>query len=351
LWFDEQESDDPPQDRSPWEQPGWYREAETWMSGKLEGLGIQATGSVQQFKAGVPVSCILRVATLDGQVYFKAAYQKPPGEARMSSLVAERWPEIAPRPLAIDEKRNWMLFPDFRMKKDNRAPLESYPEFARTLGAMQFESVGEMEEWKAHGCPDMGLDFLLGRNGEADALYAEAEPLLSSGKAALDSQEMSDLQTAIDSARRDCKALEKFGIPECLTHLDYRPDNWYFEAGKCRVMDWADVALTHPFMGMCGTLSFLDTHGTGEPGLSNAEAVDPALRKRMAESYLSAFESLGTPELLAEALERAYPVYALFRLYWVARELRYVESQGPHYLEMRNLLKATARTLIAAAAD
>lgn len=345
-WLEERESGTVSPLRSPWEQPGWYREAEQWMTEKLVGQGIQATGSVQQFKAGWPVSCLLRVATSEGQVYFKAAYDKPPGEARITSALAGRWPEIVPKPMATDEDRNWMLFSDFAMKKQNRVPAERYPEFGRVLGRMQVESMDEQQTWRELGCPLMDLDFMAERAGRAEGLIKDSEPLLTSGRDALDETEMEGLRASIAEAREVCAQLGEFGIPSALSHLDFRPDNWFVEDKACRVFDWADAALTHPFMAICHTLEFFRAYGTGEPGREDAALIDDASLAALREEYLSAFSAYGSSEALGEALEQAIRVFPLFRLLAVAFEMQHLEPQGPHDRVMRNLLKQQARSLV-----
>jgi hypothetical protein len=161
---------------------------------------------------------------------------------------------------------------------------------------------------------------------------------------------MVSFKQAIDIAREACAELAAFAIPDSLAHLDYRPDNWFVEDGKCRVMDWADVAVTHPFMSLCQSLNFLDQHGTGEPGRADGTPFDESSRAAMVEAYLENFEGHATPEDLARALKVAERAFPLFRICCIAFELQYLEKEGPHNLEVRNLLKQAARTWISAAA-
>lgn len=347
-WLDERERGEVSPLRSPWERAGWYSEAEQWITDRLVELGIQATGSVQQFKAGSPVSCLLRVATARGQVYFKAACRKPPGEARLTSALAERWPDIVPSPLATDETRNWMLMRDFAMKKHNRVPPDRYPDFGRLLGEMQVEAVNDGERWKKSGCPVMDLGFLSEQEGHASELLDGVKPLLSGGREPLADSEMDLLESSVAEARNACRSLEELGIPTTLAHLDYRPDNWFVEGDSCRVVGWADAALTHPFMAISYTLDFFRTHGTGEPGRPDAKPVVPAMQDAIRDAYLSAFHRYGSDDELRHALGLAGNVYPLFRLLYIAFEMQHLEGQGSHARALRNLLRQEARRLISA---
>jgi hypothetical protein len=345
FWLREQESQKPAALRSPWETPGWYEEAEQWFTDRLVEQDIQAKGSIQQFKAGVPVSCILRVATVQGQVYFKAAYSKPPGEARLTRILAEQWPDLVPRPLAVDEDRNWMVMPDFRMKKDNRVRQEHYPEFMRVLGSFQAEASERLDQWSDLDVPIMDLEFLVDSEGAARPLLEDAEAILTTGNRPLDQSEMERLGAATEGARQACKALAGPGIPNSLAHMDFRPDNWFVEEGRYRVLDWADTIVTHPFMSMCQSLDFIGQHGTAEPGQTGARPVSIDLTDAMQEAYLGVFENFASPTELNEALNLARTAYPLLRLCLIAFELKHVEGEGPHNLQVRNLLKRTARSM------
>lgn len=347
VWLQERESGKVPEQRSPWEREGWYREAEQWVTDKLVSLGIQASGSIQQFKAGWPVSCLLRVSTVQGQIFFKAAYPKPPGEAAITAYMASQWPDLVAEPLAVDAKRNWLLMRDYAVRKENRVPQARYPEFARALGNLQCEAMERVEELNEAGCPQLGAEFLADGGGRAAELNDLVKPLLTSGKDALSEQEMEALASAMEELRRQAHVLSQPGLPDSLVHLDYRPDNWFVEGDKCRVMDWADVAISHPFMALCQTLDFFETHGTGEPGSEQAEPVNAEQVNAMVAAYLSAFAEHGSEESLSATLETCRRVYPLLRLYTIAQEFQYLEAQGPHHLAMRNLLKQHARSMIA----
>jgi hypothetical protein len=87
-WLVERERGKIPALRSPWQVPGWFRKADHWIQFQLDRLGMQPTGDVQQYRVGWNVSCLLRVPTSRGWVYFKAGYAKPPTEAKLTEALA-----------------------------------------------------------------------------------------------------------------------------------------------------------------------------------------------------------------------------------------------------------------------
>ncbi len=332
--------------RAPWERPGWFRKAEQWVTDRLIENGTQVSGSVQQYKAGWPTACLLRVSTVRGNVYFKAAYSKPPGEARLTPILAEHWPDMVVSPLAVDEQRNWMLMRDFRIKHENKSGQERYPDFARTLGQFQVEAMEKMDTWRALSCPVMDLAYLRDEDGRAGRLVERMIPVLAEDPEPFDAEEIGKLQDAIAASRPWCDELQRFDIPDSLAHLDFRPGNFFVEKDKCRVIDWADVAVTHPFMALCRTLDFFEQHGSGEFIDPQADPLDEEVMDAVREAYLSAFSgNLQQPDL-GKAFESARAVFPLFWFLYTAAQCQIIEPRSPQGDILRNLAKVKARNLI-----
>ncbi|MGH8034158.1 MAG: hypothetical protein ACREO9_02950, partial [Lysobacterales bacterium] len=160
-WLLDRERATTPRLRPPFNRPGWFASADHWIHFQLDKLGVQVTGSVQQFRVGWNASCLLWVPTSEGDVYFKAGYAKPPGEARMTLALAKKWPELVTQPMAADLERNWMLNRDFKLQGSTIPPASRLPGFARAIAAMQAESGSSLEEWETLGCPRHDLDYQL----------------------------------------------------------------------------------------------------------------------------------------------------------------------------------------------
>ena len=346
AWLKERESRVISKLRAPWLQPGWYKEAEHWFSSKLVELGIQATGSTQQFKGGVPNACLLRAATARGDVFFKASYAKAPGEARLTSRLAERWPDHVPAPLAADESRNWMITSDFRIMGENMPGVEHLAGFAGTLGRLQVESMEDLQSFVDLGCPNRNLDFLCNRDDRANPQATSMVPVLKGGKTPLDDAELKSLEKAFASARDECEKLESFDIPDSFSHLDYRPDNFFVENNTIKIIDWADVAITHPFMAFCRTLEYLAPFAKQGENLEGFESLSEENLEEMRAAYLESFKHLGSEDGLRQAFDCAQKVFTLFYFHYLADQLQVIELATPHGQRLQFLLCGQARKLI-----
>ena len=349
LWLKERESGLIPGLRSPWMLPGWYKEAEQWFSSKLVELGIQATGSTQQFKGGVPSACLLRTATGNGHIFFKASYAKQPGEARLTRLLAERWPEHVPAPLAVSEPHNWMISRDFKITTDNMPGVNDLAEFSATLGRLQLESINDLQSFSDMGCMNRNLEFLCNADGSANAQATGAVPVLKGGKVPLVDEELKNLEKAFALARDECKKLQAYEIPDSFSHLDYRPDNFFVEDNVVKIIDWADVAIAHPFMSLCRTIDYLELYTQEGESLEGFETLSREHLEEMQSAYLKEFEKFESIERLNEAFNIARKVFTLFYFHYLIDQLQVVEAGTPHGQRLQFLLCGQARKMIAQA--
>ncbi|MDX1554987.1 MAG: phosphotransferase [Xanthomonadales bacterium] len=347
AWLAEQESGVIPELRPPWLTPGWYKQAEAWIGERLMKAGIQMSGSVQQFKAGWPSACLLRVRTVQGQYFFKAAYAKPPGEARLTQVLAGLWPDIVPEPFAVDQERNWMLMPDYGVTRDNQPGHGDYAKFATTLGRFQLEATSHMDTWLKLGCPVMDLGFMQNKDGRAGMLMERVRHALSGSPEPLDEQEIDQLHRAVEQARARCAALAGFSLPDTLSHLDFRPDNFFLSEGKCRLIDWADVAVTHPFIALCQTFHFFDKFEGEDSERHQQYQPDPATREAMERAYLEAFSGILPQAKAAEAFELAMSVMDYFWFLYTASQLEIIEPGSVLADAQHHRARTTARALIA----
>lgn len=349
AWLREKASGSTPGQRSPWQRQGWLSEAGSWIHSQMKGLGMEPPVGIAQFKAGLERSCVLQVRSNDGDMWFKAAYQRPPGEARLTSALCKKWPEIVTTPFVVDAERNWLFMPDFRQEGGERPEPDTYPEFAAALGRLQFESLSFLDEWRELDCPDFSVNALQERRGISEELYQRVESRLGEGVNPLDEAQRAELHEAIDLLRNGCGRLAEFGIPDTLTHLDFRADNFYVYAGHCRIFDWGDVAITHPFFALAYALHLYRTADAPDLGFRHAAVIDDRLVHGMRDRYISQFSALAPPERLEEALDLACAVFPLFDFLNGASELQYFEPGGQQQLNLLHSLRQRARTLLIAA--
>ena len=349
AWLRDASSGSIPPLRSPWERKGWLSEAGSWIHEKMQDLGMPPPVGISQFKAGLQRSCVLRVRTNDGDLWFKAAYQRDPGEGRLTLALSQKWPEVVTSPLVVDAERNWLLMPDFHREGGGRPEPDTYPEFAAALGRLQFESVPFLEDWRSMGCPDFSLAAIEDPKGISETLYQQIEPRLSEGVNPLEEAELAELNPAMDMLRNGCGRLAEFGIPDTLTHLDFRADNFYVRDGTCRIFDWGDVAITHPFFALAYALHLNRTADAPELGFRQATVISDRLVQGMKDRYLAEFSELLPLERLEEALDLACAVFPLFDFLNAASELQYFEPGSPQHHNLLHSLRQRARTVIIAA--
>src|SRR5258708_28385038 len=62
--------------RPAWSRPGWFTEAEAWILGSLASAGYQVLSPIESMR-NWGISCVLRIKTDRGLVYFKVASSRP----------------------------------------------------------------------------------------------------------------------------------------------------------------------------------------------------------------------------------------------------------------------------------
>jgi hypothetical protein len=147
--------------RAPWAARGWFQAAEGWLRGSLDALGDAATGPVQQVQLW-ELSCILRVPTVHGDVWFKASRDSPlfVNEAVITRELAGLFPDHVPAPLAVDAERRWMALPDFGAELGWDAPVEVREDVLRTFARLQVRAAPQVDRLLGAGCLDRRLAWL-----------------------------------------------------------------------------------------------------------------------------------------------------------------------------------------------
>lgn len=92
---------------APWQHEGWFADATSWISSKLAGIA-----EIEQYRVWSG-SSLLQVDAGGGRYFFKGVPDIFHREAVVTSLMADRFPEVVPAPVAIDEWRGWILLEDF----------------------------------------------------------------------------------------------------------------------------------------------------------------------------------------------------------------------------------------------
>jgi len=343
-WFQEQELDKVPENRPPFHRPGWFDQADHWIQFQLDRLGIQVTGSVEQFRQGWATSSLLRVPTNRGWIYFKASYNAPPGEAVLTDKLAQQWPHLVHRPLVIDAQRNWMLNRDFRAEDKEPDILAQLPDFARKLASWQIDSRQSLPTWKALGVREVSLETFQQFCLQPDTWRQRWQE----GGGGLSDAEWYSLAGTLKKVNDVCEVLANTGIASTLVHTDFRSDNMVITDGEHYLLGWSDPIIAHPFVILGRFFTDFRASSRGDYNNPATMKISDALYQKTIDAYLEPFaaESSRADLLLAlaasEKLDRVWTMMrALYRLDWI-------EAMSPHYMIQVVRLQNSARHLIAA---
>ena len=344
LWLEDASRAKPPRNRLPWERPGWFRTAADWFTHQLETHHIQVTGSVQQLRAAWQSSAILRVRTSVGDHFLKAAYAAPPNEAALTLALSERWPELVPKPVSVDTRRDWLISADYRGNDPALMAAEDYARIARSLAELQVESTEELDRWRKVGCVNRGPDILFDFLGGFDRLH----PLLRNGRSPFDNGEMSLLNIKINGLKDKCQKLSDYRIPDTLVHADFGPSNVYRREQGYWLTDWADSIIANPLFSLAWFIQAyrLDGQRRSDPGDSPEAVIE-----RVTEAYLAPFEAcIPRPEGLRDALDLAADLSEVCRLQRWFELLPLLEPNSRAFRRVEQAIRKTCRLWAAEAA-
>ncbi len=279
-----------PAARTAWERPGWYRRAAEWISATLATLGYQQTGPVEQVKTWF-LSCVLRVPTDQGLVYFKALIDVPElaNEALVTAPLARLFPLEVPAPLLVDAERRWMLSPDLGPPMSDlglTSPAAARARMQAAFARLQQAAAPHCAELLASGWPDWRLP----------RLAAELEVLLSDGALAdIDPEQQQALRAAAPRLKTICERLAGANIPPSIGHGDLHLANVVQRGEKYCFFDWDSASITHPFLDQ------VDIY----------HEVDLSVQQQLRDSYLEQWRDYEPMDRLVALWMLARPLYTL----------------------------------------
>jgi hypothetical protein len=319
----EMESNAVPEYRQPWERCGWYTRAMSWIEDSLHRLGIQLTEPPEQVKWW-SLSCVLRLATTQGNVYFKANAKQPlfTPEHVFLTYMAKRFPERVPSVLAAESSEGWMLVADSGEKLGWDLPIEHRVELLRTFGDVQLQMVSRSAELLALGCPDRRPEKLL----------PLIEPLIQDelviGR--LTQEELSDLRRYLPAIIEMCERISTYAVPSTIVHGDLHMGNAARnKEGLITFFDWTDACVAHPFMDMIHIF----------------HEKDPLIRAKLRDAYLDLWTGFESMERLQELWSLCEVVHAIYHTVSYQSILHHTEVRsrdelvGAPSFHLRNLLR------------
>jgi hypothetical protein len=292
-----------------WTDPGWRAEADAWIHEQLAGLGLQSVGEIEQPHVH-PWSTVLRVATVTGDVYFKANASSPSHEAALVTRLAARRPDCVPPLLAADLERDWMLMADagtkLRELVAGERALTRWLDVLPRYAGLQIDLVPDADDLVALGVRDLRLAVL------PDRIEAALDEV-----AGFPADELHRLHGALPRVREMCDELASFGVPETIQHDDLHDGQVFLRDDRYVFLDWGDACVSHPFFTMAVTLDGVIAWG-----------VDDVEGSEATESYRDAY--LEPFEVVAETAGRVAACTIARRLGWLCRAVNgHLEGSEP----------------------
>jgi hypothetical protein len=282
-------------DELPWEAAGWRARAERWIGGRIDALGLEPAGPVEDVKFR-PWSAVLRTPTSGGDLYFKANLPALANEPELTRLLHRICPDRVLGVLADEPDEGWMLQADggpvMASRLEGAEVVSGWEGMLRLYADVQVRAAGHVGELLDAGAPDRRLPQL-GR------LLEELGTERHAHLAGL----VGDLAAELDGR----------GLPASIDHSDLNAWNVLAPGDRYVFFDWHEASVTHPFFSMVvATRALAHTHGV-EPGSADG--------LRLRDAYLDAWAGYGSPESLRAALDLALRIGPLTRALAWARVL------------------------------
>ncbi len=233
-----------------WLRHGWFEEAGAWIQEQLYQLHYPITGEIKQVYAS-PTSCVLSVATIRGDIYFKVCAPLFRYEPLLTQTISQLLPAYTVQVLNIDAPRSWLLMedvgPSLRKLTLEWQDVTRWQDALSLFARFQIESIPHCTQFKAAGCPDRTL----ARIPELfDALLSDTSAFLVDQKDGVPGDEIEQLHAFKPQLVALCDELARYHIPETFHHDDLTANNIALNEGTYIFFDWAESAITHPFCSL-----------------------------------------------------------------------------------------------------
>jgi len=285
--------------RGPFGKPGWIDELSSWIQHEVDPYGLRLTGEFRQLNAS-PTFALLRFATNESAVWFKAVGEPNLREFPISLTLSRLFPGFVPGILATRRAwHGWLMTEFVGSTLDEVADACAWERVAQTLGELQIASLGTTERLLDASCRDLRISSL---RSLVDPFMEMMSQLMEQQRTTpppvLDRGELRTLGRQIQEA---LSKLAELGIPDTLGHLDFNPGNILCSAHRCVFIDWAEAYVGPPFL----TFDYLRTH------LGRTEREDAGLSANVVTAYETHWRPVLSPDVVAEAMKVA-SVLAVF---------------------------------------
>jgi hypothetical protein len=207
-------TNDPTWKHVPWSQAGWFERVTKWINDSVEKSGAKVSGLPVQIRVWA-LSCVFRVDTNKGTLYFKALPDFFGHEPILAKYLDEHFPKYTVDVVAIEPNEHWML-----MKEYAGSEPETYDDWFKILKAMkeiQSLCTKSFDAFLALDCSDRRLTVLPSLLEPVMDDLKKPEMLPFYG---VNQEEAKELGRRIRLLPDLCAQLAAFGIEETIVHGD-----------------------------------------------------------------------------------------------------------------------------------
>jgi hypothetical protein len=285
-------------------------DVESWLASH----GIEPSGAVETIHER-PWSTVLRVPTVDGDVYLKQEQPLQAYEVPLTVALASRWPDRVPEVVAADTERSWLLLRDGGTRVADSGNYALFPRALALYGELQVGEIGHVDELLGFGLRDLRLPVVVD-------LY---EPFFERDHG-IERDEVARLLALAPRFRELCAELDALDLPASIQHDDLHEWNVFERDGRVAMYDWGDSSVGFPLW------SWL------KPSQS-LEDPEPARA-----AYVAAWRAFASEDDLRRALDLAIPTGLFAYVLQIRRQYDATQAHSEYasYLpqRLRELLTA-----------
>jgi hypothetical protein len=316
-------ADLPPDKTGPFSECGAFEQISAWVDEQLEPLGRKRDSAFHQLHAN-GFFALIRFATKDGAVWFKATGRPNQRELAITEHLAALFPALLPEIISVCNDWNaWLTDEVTGTSLDSRRDLDTWCRAASSLAELQVASVPHASSILSSGLHDARAEVL---SPKTAPFFARIESLMDRQTRTVPRRLSAlEIRSLGERLREALGRMESAAIPDALNHFDLNPANVIAGPHTCRFLDWAEAAVGNPFFSFEYLRQhFLRTFG-GEP--------DAAATFR--QSYANVWRKLLPDSTIALGMELmpllAPFAYAVNTLPWSATH-RDAQSESAGFL-------------------
>ncbi len=228
----------------PWSSPAWFARAADWIRQSVTDLGAVVLNIEQQRTWAI--SCILKVSTSTGVLYFKAVPDFFGHEPVLAMYMQQNFAQYMVEIAAIEPEQHWTLTREWAGSPP--ANKDEWANILRALKEIQEQCNESLDDLLLFGCKDRRISQL---PALLQPIYDDVKSEQMRALFGINETEAQELGRRLTLLPALCQKLASFGIPETLVHGDLWSSNVIVEdriSGKAPIIfDWTDAALSHPF--------------------------------------------------------------------------------------------------------